>query len=245
MNDPQVNAHFDSIPWKPRDVVLAILVAVGGVLALNAIAVVFTVVTQGALRNNSAVLAVFLVFQTAVMLGAVWLFSVSRYHVSWDRLGLRRFPAAMGCALSAALLIASYLFRAAYIVIASMLGIHIGIQQILTRLDTTGPGFIMTLIVGAVIAPIAEEIFFRGFVYAGLRARLGVAVAVLVASIFFTLLHFSLELFIPILALGFFLTLLYEVTGSLYPGIFLHITNNGVALVAYAVVKSLGIPIGG
>ncbi len=245
MHDPQLSAHFSSIPWKPRDVVFAILVAAGGILALNAIAVVLNVATQGALRNNSAILAIFLIPQTAIMLGAVWLFSVSRYHVGWDRLGLRRFPAAMGCALSVALLLASYFLRAAYIVIASALGIHIGIQQILTRLDITGPGFILTFIVGAVLAPIAEEIFFRGFVYAGLRALLGVAAAVLVTSIFFTLLHLSLELFIPILALGIFLTLLYEITGSLLPGIFLHIANNAVALVAYAAVKSLGIPIGG
>lgn len=243
MNDSRINAHFNSIPWKLRDVVLAILVAAGGILTLNGIALALNIAMNGALRENNAALAIFLIPQAAVMLGAVWLFSVSRYRVGWNKLGLQSFPVAMGCALSVALLIASYVLRAAYVMIASALGFHFSIQQILTRLDTSGPGFFLTLVVGAVIAPIAEEIFFRGFVYAGLRKRLGVAAAVLVASIFFALLHLSIELFIPILALGIFLTLLYELTGSLFPGIFLHMANNAVALIAYAALKSLGIPL--
>jgi CAAX protease family protein len=206
--------------------------------------VILDFATKGALRNSNAVIAIFLVPQAAVMLGAVWLFSVSRYHVGWDQLGLRRFSAAVGCALSASLFLASYVFRAAYVVIASALGVRIGIQQILTRLDITGVGFVLTLIVGSIVAPISEEIFFRGFVYAGLRSRFGVISAGLVAALFFAFLHLSFEFFVPILVLGIFLTALYEITGSLLPGIFLHVTNNAVALVAYAVVKSLGIPLG-
>lgn len=244
VNNPQVAAHFNSIPWKPRDVVFAILITAGGILALNVIAVAINFATGNSLRENSSALAVFLIPQSGVMLGAVWLYSLARYRVGWDRLGLQSFPVAVGCLLSAALLIASYFVRAIYVVIVSALGLHIGLQQVLTRLDTTGIGFVLTLIVGAVIAPIAEEIFFRGFVYAGLRTRFGVASAVFVASIFFALLHLSLELFIPILMLGIFLTLLYEITGSLYPGIFLHAANNAVALIAYAALKSLGIPLG-
>ena len=63
----------------------------------------------------------------------------------------------------------------------------------------------------------------------------------LVSTLFFTGLHFTVELFIPIFVLGFFLVWLYEKTGSLYPGIFLHMANNMIAVLALAVVKASGI----
>ncbi len=244
MNALQTQAHFNAIPWKPREVVLASLVAAGGIIALNGVVVAVNVTTGNSIRENGDALAIFLILQAAIILGAAWLFSVARYRVGWNRLGLQGFPVAAGCALSVAFFVASYFVRLVYAGIAYALGFRFGVQQVLTRLDTTGVGFLLTLVVGAVIAPIAEEVFFRGFVYAGLRARLGVAAAVLVASLFFTILHLSVEFFIPLFALGIFLTLLYEMTGSLFPGILLHATNNAIALVAYVALKAMGIPLG-
>ena len=123
------------------------------------------------------------------------------------------------------------------------LGLRLGVQQILTRLDVQGIGFLLTLLMGAVIAPLAEEIFFRGFMYGGLRARLGVRWAIIVTALFFAALHFSWEFLIPILILGIFLALLYELTGSLYPGMILHVSNNLIALIAYFVAKAMGVPL--
>jgi membrane protease YdiL (CAAX protease family) len=59
--------------------------------------------------------------------------------------------------------------------------------------------------------------------------------------VFFTALHFTLELFLPIFVLGLFLAWLYEYTGSLYPGILLHAANNALALIAFLVLQAAGL----
>jgi membrane protease YdiL (CAAX protease family) len=88
-------------------------------------------------------------------------------------------------------------------------------------------------IVVIVVAPIAEEFFFRGFFYGALRSRLGVLAAAAVDGLVFGLIHFTgsdtLEL-LPILGfLGFVFCLVYERTRTLYAVIGLHALNNAVA----------------
>lgn len=237
----QASARFKATPWGIRDVIFAILVAAGGLIVLNVISFALNQALHGALRDNRDALSIFVVAQDVIFLSAVWLFSVVRYRVGWDRLGLRGYAVLLGCALSAMLLIASYVVRFFYVIVAFALGFRIAPQQVLTRLDLTGVGFLLTLFVGAVAAPFTEEIFFRGFVYGGLRGRIGVVGAMIVSAAFFTALHFTLELFLPIFILGLFLTWLYEYTGSLYPGMFLHAANNAVALILVALLQTRGL----
>ena len=229
------------IPWGLRDLLFAILFAVLGILVLNLGVLGIRVLLQYDLHNHGIALVLFVLAQDGVILAAASLFSVVRYHVGWSALGLDPAKARVGCGLSFALLIASYVIRSGYIAGAFAFGIKIQPQAILPQLDVTGFGFILTFIAAGIIAPIVEEIFFRGFMYAGLRQRWGIPMAMLVSTLFFTGLHFTVELFIPIFVLGFFLVWLYEKTGSLYPGIFLHVANNMIAVLALAVVKASGI----
>lgn len=67
----------------------------------------------------------------------------------------------------------------------------------------------------AVLAPIWEEIFFRGFIYGALKKLCGCAVAAIVTSVFFSLIHASLYAFLPIFFLSLFFILLYEKSGDL------------------------------
>lgn len=237
--------HFLAIPWTPRDVLLGILVAGAGILGLNVILVAASTLTRLPLRDNSDILSVFIIAQGVILVGTVWLLTVRKYRLGWAQVGLRKFSLRVGCAWAAALFIASYFARAIYVAIATALGFHFGVQQILTRLDVEGVGFLLTLFVGSIVAPLAEEIFFRGFLYGGLRARLGVRWAIVVTSLFFAALHFSFEVLIPILVLGIFLAILYELTGSLYPGMILHVSNNLIALIVYFIAKAVGVPLTG
>ena len=84
-----------------------------------------------------------------------------------------------------------------------------------------------------VVAPVAEEFFFRGFFYRALRSRFGVVAAASIDGLVFGMIHFTgpetLEL-LPILAvLGFMFCLVYERTGTLYAVIALHALNNSIA----------------
>jgi membrane protease YdiL (CAAX protease family) len=88
----------------------------------------------------------------------------------------------------------------------------------------TGPliaaGFFMSF-----SAPITEEIFFRGFLYRALRNRMVVPLAVATDGILFGLVHglsYPLDTLPPRMVFGAIACLLYEETGSLWPGIALH-----------------------
>jgi uncharacterized protein len=65
----------------------------------------------------------------------------------------------------------------------------------------------------------------------------------IISTLFFTALHFTLDQFIPIFILGVFLAWLYEYTGSLYPGIFLHIANNAISLIILALARAYNLPL--
>ncbi len=227
-------------PWGGRDVVFAIILATVGIVALNLLALAASLALKISLKDNRDLVLGFVIVQDLVVVAAAWLFSVARYHVGWDRLGLRAYSVPVGCTLSILALGASYVIRLIYSLILMAFGVRAQPQQVLSYLDTRGAGFLLTFVAAAVVAPIAEEIFFRGFMYGGLRRRIGVIGAMLISTLLFTALHFSVDLFIPIFTLGLFLAWLYEYTGSLYPGIFLHAANNALSLLVLLVLQSSG-----
>lgn len=94
-----------------------------------------------------------------------------------------------------------------------------------------GLGLWLAFALAVVIAPVVEEIFFRGVLYGGLRNRMGVRGAAAFSGLLFASLHPTLPTgFLPILALGIVLALLREKTGSLYPGMVCHALNNAIML---------------
>ena len=84
-----------------------------------------------------------------------------------------------------------------------------------------------------VIAPLGEELFFRGFFFGALRNWRGPWLAALLSGFVFGGVHAGsspIEYLVPLMIFGVALALLYEKTGSLYPPIALHALNNSVAL---------------
>ena len=78
----------------------------------------------------------------------------------------------------------------------------------------------------SLLAPLGEELIFRGFLYRALRMRWGVWPALLVTSLAFSALHPSLG---PYLVLSAAFCLAYEWTGSLWTPILLHGLWNGLS----------------
>ncbi len=233
-------APIPTVPWGTRDIVFAILLAAAGIVALNLLALGINVVLKIPIRENSDILLLFVFVQDLIVLGVAWLFGIAKYQARPEQIGLRGYSVPVGCTLSVLLLITSYIVRLVYGIIVNILGVRLQPQEILMQLDLRGVGFILAFVVVAIVAPVAEEVFFRGFLYGGLRKRIGVAGAIVASTIFFTALHLSAGLFIPIFVLGLFLAWLYEYTGSLYPGMFLHAANNGIALLLLLLLQSTG-----
>jgi membrane protease YdiL (CAAX protease family) len=98
--------------------------------------------------------------------------------------------------------------------------------------------FILYLIFTAsIIAPIFEEILFRGLFYQVLKKKFGFWPAIVSSSLLFSMLHFNTAQFLPIAGLGMLLCLIFEYTGSLVPVIVLHIFNNALFLGLFFVMK--------
>ena len=108
-----------------------------------------------------------------------------------------------------------------------------------------------------VLAPVAEEFFFRGFMFTAFSRRMGVAWAAVLDGIVFGLGHAGGAEAIQLIALGAFgvgLCLLYWRTQSIIPGMALHALNNSITfgvtvdldplLFAGVVVGSVGIVAG-
>jgi membrane protease YdiL (CAAX protease family) len=112
--------------------------------------------------------------------------------------------------------------------------LHAEKEKLLEQLGT-GESTILLLLSAAltcVIAPIAEEFLFRGFIFTALRNWRGTWPAAIITGLVFGGVHVGsapvVDL-VPLAALGFGLCLLYRWTGSLYPCIAAHSLNNSLA----------------
>jgi membrane protease YdiL (CAAX protease family) len=86
-----------------------------------------------------------------------------------------------------------------------------------------------------ILAPIAEEVFFRGVVFNAWRREGGRRWAFIGSSILFAIIHISVVALLPIFLLGLALAWIYERTGNLLAPIAMHATVNGIS-VAFALL---------
>jgi len=102
--------------------------------------------------------------------------------------------------------------------------------------DPSGLVLTITAIGVIVIAPIAEEIFFRGFVFRGFRRDVGFVIAAVASSILFMFAHLPFWIIFPsIFTLGLFLSRALEKRASLIPCIVAHALFNSAGFAAYMI----------
>ena len=101
------------------------------------------------------------------------------------------------------------------------------------------PALVYISLFVAIFGPIAEEIFFRGFMYNAIKAKFGVKKGLFLSSFLFAAFHMHLVGFLPIMLLGLLLAYLYEKTGSLIASITVHIIHNSLMIVLIFLMKEL------
>jgi membrane protease YdiL (CAAX protease family) len=101
--------------------------------------------------------------------------------------------------------------------------------------------FALALLVVAVLAPICEEVFFRGMLYQYLRARLPLVAAVALSAGVFAAAHFLPLLFPILLFMGVMLAAVFETSRSLYASIGFHAANNALAVLIVYLQTGSGI----
>jgi len=88
---------------------------------------------------------------------------------------------------------------------------------------------LIAFISAAIISPIYEEIFYRGFLYRWLRTRTGFIGAILLSSIIFTIVHIPTYNLMPVnFFSGIIFALAYERTNSIWPSVIIHGLTNGI-----------------
>lgn len=185
------------------------------------------------LSSDGALLGAQGLFELSLLFVAIGVASEWRYQPlgpALEKLGLRRtVPKAFGIALLTLLVyyIAAGLF--------SQLVLQPEQEDIGGELGVGDPNLLIAIsavLVIAVLAPVTEELFFRGFVFAGLRARWSLWPAAVAVGLIFGLVHAptGLTAVVPLAGLGVALCWLYDRTGSLWPCVFAHVINNSLAL---------------
>jgi membrane protease YdiL (CAAX protease family) len=109
-------------------------------------------------------------------------------------------------------------------------------QEDVTRELGVDEGALAAIVAGVLIigvAPFTEELFFRGFMFAGMRRALPFAAAALIPSLIWGLFHYTgadtWGVVVQLAVFGIWLSWLYERTGSLWPAIAVHAFNNAIA----------------
>ena len=185
-----------------------------------------TFVIVGTLAQTLSLGGVAVIFSGLVAKPKAWHFGLRRTRF-WPAIGW----AALG-------IVSFYIVAATYSAV-----VPTDVEQTVTEdlgADKGTFGLIAAGVMVIVVAPVAEEFFFRGFFYRALRSRFSIAAAAIIDGLIFGVIHFNFEgadalLILPPLAvLGVIFCLVYEKTGSLFPVIGMHAFNNSVAYGAQA-----------
>ena len=215
------------VPWGLREVGLGIgclgvwmAVAFGAALVVRAL-------------EWRSVFAPLLAALEVLLLAPVWWLAVRRYGARLGDLGLTRFRL-RDLGLGVVLLVPALWLSGLYQTWLAGQGLEMqpGLEQALQQ----APWPVVLITTAVVLAPLVEEIFFRGFLYAGFRTRLPWGVSAVLSAGLFALLHLQ-PLAAPVLfLLGLLFAYLYHRSGSIWPAIVLHLLVNTVGVLGVYLV---------
>jgi membrane protease YdiL (CAAX protease family) len=255
----QQNMIPEAVPWNIRDIIKAALMAIvvtivlgiamgiGMILLVDTTtlqdiasqhltstkmlqAIVDTLKANGHLNIALAVMFIFMVLgEGAIPLGT-WLFSVRKYRCRWEALGFRKFDIKKGLLLALIITVIGIGISTGYEALLQALGWSTS-SDIYMPFNANGIGIALFAIIAAVVAPLAEETFFRGFAFQGLKKRYGCGWGILLSALLFSLAHLSPSGLVPIFILGLMLAWLFNKTQSIWPCIIVHCAYNSIALI--------------
>jgi membrane protease YdiL (CAAX protease family) len=116
---------------------------------------------------------------------------------------------------------------------------HFGVdptQQALSQSATVSGLLPLVILSGVIIAPIAEEIVFRGYLYKAFRDRFKPWYATIMSAALFSAVHLEPLAAVQLFVIGVVLAYVYEKTDNLMAPIALHVLNNAVAFFGVALI---------
>lgn len=230
--------------WVFVGFMLAQAIVIGFLAMLQAFGVSFAAVNPTLL--NTAGDAIIYALAILIVLGVPWL--VKKHRTTRQEIGLHRLPTWLDILWAPAGAVV-YIILTTLITSLATVALpfvnynqaqETGFSQIATQLE-----YALAFISLVVVAPISEEILFRGYLFGKLRKYLPVWGSVLVTSLLFAIVHFQWNVGLDVFALSIILCLLRVVSGSLWPSILLHMLKNGIAFYFLFVNPALLSTLGG
>lgn len=95
----------------------------------------------------------------------------------------------------------------------------------------------------AVVAPICEEVVFRGYLYPAVKRFVGPWMSALCTALMFSAAHGSVSALVPLFVFGLALAALYEFTGSIWAPMAAHFLFNAATVASLMAIRFYGLPV--
>ncbi len=232
------------VPWSLVDVAEAIVVLLLLLVCISMITAAFRGIIGSWLPSetfNAILMAAGYLFAGACTIALI-IYRIGPRRDAWRLLGLRLHNLAAQIGQG----IAGYATIVGLLIIALTILGQSGIEQIVPMalktplevfLAARNPAtFVVYFVLVGILAPIVEEIIFRGFVYPALRRIMAVPPAALASALIFAAVHISASLggVLMITLVGVVLAYLYERNRSLIPSMITHAMYNSFVLLLLA-----------
>jgi len=222
-----------AVPWGWRDIVRAIVLSIASLVVLLVLLVITIVVQQLMGTSNDLIVLTACVeigFYGIILLAIYWT-TVRRYHSPWAALGLRPVPLGwfvLAPLLTLGMLTVGVALTSAMSALQGQPFVNPQVNDMSQGQQLTPLHLILFLLGTAIVAPIVEELFFRGMLYPLLRRRLPAWLAIIANAAIFAALHFIPILLPMLFVMGLLLTFVRARTESIIPSIIIHALNNTV-----------------
>lgn len=230
--------------WRPWTAWTAILLGFGATIVGGIIVTVIAAAAGGSLEDPAPGVNIGLtLFQNIALIGAALFFAQLAGRPTAQDFGLispadgiaQRRDRLRAIRRAAGLLLGLWI---GFYVVSAIWAAALSLNETQTLPDELGIegstiNLALVVVLITVVAPLGEELFFRGYFFGALRNWRGFWPAAIVTGLVFGAIHIGsspIGFTVPLAFFGFALCLLYERTGSLYPSIALHALNNAVAL---------------
>ncbi|HEX7483823.1 MAG TPA: type II CAAX endopeptidase family protein [Candidatus Saccharimonadales bacterium] len=222
--------------WVAASFVLAQIVVSALIIALRSAGVQLSVLNPSIFETVAA--ASVYVLTLAIVIMVPWW--VRRISTTKNELGITRLPSWMDIGLAPAGFVL-YLLASGivvYLLTTFVPGFdgaapqEVGFDNLTNRFE-----YLLAFFTLVVVAPVAEEAIFRGYLYGKLRKSVSVWLTVLATSLLFALLHMNwsdgtlagVNVAVDVFVLSLVMCSLREITGNIWAGVLLHMMKNGLA----------------
>lgn len=197
-----------------------------------------------ALGISISIVLQFLIAGT-VAASVVWRISL----VDWLGLRWKKWPTLVWIAPTAVIgiwLVFGMITMSGYMEWIKSLGVET-VQDSVKLLKESNDSLVIVLmgVAAVVVAPLCEEVVFRGYFYPAMKAFAGGLPAALVSALVFSAAHGTLAALLPLFCFGLLLVWLYEKTGSIWTPMAVHLCFNGATVTLQLLARHYGIPLDG